>query len=121
MKKILSLVLALAMILTLGAAFAEYGTANQAHKITITSNGTGVHNYEAYQVFVGNLDAVENKLTDIQWGSGVDGDALLTALKADDTTGDAMKDATSAADVAKVLEGKQAAFVEAFAKLVGIT
>jgi fimbrial isopeptide formation D2 family protein/LPXTG-motif cell wall-anchored protein len=120
MKKLISLVLALAMVALCGLSIAEsYGIADQAHTITITSQGTGVHNYEAYQVFVGNLDAAEGKLTDIQWGSGVKSEDLLTALKTDVTTGSAMASATTATDVAKALEGKAAAFVEAFAKLVG--
>jgi len=120
MKKLISLVLALAMVALCGLSIAEsYGTPNQAHTITVTSQGTGVHNYEAYQVFVGNLDATENKLTDIEWGSGVNSAALLTALKPDATTGTAMANASTATDVAKALEGKPAAFVEAFAALVG--
>ena len=118
MKKILALVLALTMILMVGAVFAEGYGATNAHTITVTSNGTGAHSYEAYQVFKGNLNAAENKLTDIQWGSGVNGANLLTALKADETTKTAMKDAATAEDVAKALSGKPAAFVEAFAALV---
>jgi len=96
MKKILSLVLALAMILTLGAAFAEYGTTN-THTITIEkNNATGARSYEAYQILKGNLDAAEGVLADIQWGANVNAEgqaALLTAvgLAADKTAEDFAK------------------------------
>lgn len=37
------------------------------------------HTFKAYQIFAGDLDS--NKLSNITWGDGVDGDALLTELK----------------------------------------
>jgi len=122
LKNLIALVLAFAMILTCVSAFAEsYGTANQAHTITVTTKGNGTHTYTAYQVFKGNLNAAEGVLSDIQWGTGVDGDALLTALKGDSTIGSDFTSATTAADVAKVLadNGNTAAFVEKFADIVG--
>ena len=81
MKKLISLVLAAVMVMSLTLAFAEqsYGATN-AHKIEITSKGTGVHNYKAYQVFSGNLNAAEGILSDIKWGAGVNGPAILTDL-----------------------------------------
>ena len=122
LKKMMALALAMVMVLAMGLpVFADdYGTANQAHTITITSNGTGVHNYEAYQVFKGNLNAEEGVLSDIQWGAGVNGDALLTALKANDTTKTAIGEAADATAVAKVLEAQKnnASFLEAFADVV---
>jgi fimbrial isopeptide formation D2 family protein/LPXTG-motif cell wall-anchored protein len=83
-KKMIAVVTALAMITTMGLtamASSTYGETN-AHVITITNTDQNVsHTYEAYQVFSGNLDSKELTLSDITWGTGVDGDSLLTALK----------------------------------------
>jgi len=93
-KKILALLLATLMITTMAmsAVFAAGGTSGgstgsgtNTHTITITNTDQNVpHNYEAYQIFSGNLDkeGQGSKLSNIQWGSGVNGDALLAALKA---------------------------------------
>ena len=137
--KLLGIVLIMALVMSMGTmALADepYGAQNQDHTITVTSNGTGVHNYEAYQVFKGNLDAAEGVLSDIQWGSGINSAGLLDALEKANansnsalfgqlgtiTAGDAAADpavpASTAAEVAKVLEGKNASFMEAFADLV---
>ena len=122
LRKMMALALAMVMVLAMGiTVFAEpYGEQNQAHTITITTHGNGTHNYTAYQVFKGNLNAAEGILSDIDWGTGVNGTALLTALKGDATIGSSFANATSAADVAKVLEANKntASFVEAFADLV---
>ena len=77
-KKILALLLSITMVLGLGvAAFAV----DNSHTITIkNSDANGEHTYEAYQVFKGNLNATEEILSDIEWGSGVDGEAILAAL-----------------------------------------
>jgi fimbrial isopeptide formation D2 family protein/LPXTG-motif cell wall-anchored protein len=117
MKKIFALVIAMIMVLGMSTtAFA----ANNSHTITITNNDQYVsHSYEAYQVFAGDLNEGETILSNVQWGSGVNGEALLTALKAStdpDLLGDnpATTDVTetnwnlftncsTAADVAKVV------------------
>ena len=90
--------------------------------ITITvkkaANDKAAHTYEVYQVFSGTLTTETvsgqqvTKLTEIQWGSGVNGDALLTALKGDSN---AFTDCESAADVAKTLDE---AYAEKFASIV---
>ena len=122
LKKMMALALAMVMVLAMGiTVFAEpYGEQDQAHTITITTHGNGTHNYTAYQVFKGNLNAAEGILSDIDWGTGVNGANLLAALKADETIGTSFTSATTAADVAKVLEANKntASFVEAFADLV---
>ena len=76
MRRIASLLLALAM------AFGLTATAFAAEVV----NETG-HTYAAYQVFKGTQqESVEEgdgsitALGDIEWGSGVDGTALLTEL-----------------------------------------
>ena len=74
------------------------------HTITITNTDQNVpHTYKAFQVFIGKLDETQTKLADIQWGSGVNGEALLTALKADATYGSLFTACTTAAAVADVL------------------
>ncbi len=58
---------------------------------------------EAYQVFAGDVTGTgaNAKLTNITWGSGVNGDALLAALK---SSFDCFADATSAEDIAATLD-----------------
>jgi len=128
LKRIMALVIAMAMVLGMTtAAFASsYGASNE-HTITITNTDQNVsHTYKGYQVFSGNLDSKEMTLSDIQWGSGVNGDTLLAALKAStdpalkavagdltegkDALGESLavgdnifKNANTAADVAKIL------------------
>ncbi|MCD7751806.1 MAG: SpaH/EbpB family LPXTG-anchored major pilin [Lachnospiraceae bacterium] len=116
MKKPASLLLALVMVLAMGVtAMASSGIAPATHTITITSEKSG-HTYEAYQIFTGVLDSTGEILSDIDWGSGVMGAGLLTALQADTTvvgtdsvSGDDITvaglfaDCISAADVAQVL------------------
>lgn len=82
-KKLVSLLLTLVMVMAMTiSAFAEGNT------YTITINGiTGAHTYEAYQVFRGDLStktegsATETILSNIEWGNGVDGAAILAELK----------------------------------------
>ena len=112
MKKLVSVLLTLAMALALTVpAFAANTT---AHTITITNEKAG-HTYTAYQVFKGDITGV--KLTNIEWGNGVDGKALLDEL----VKQDAYKDCKTAEDVAAVL-GKfnnNSTELDAFAKTVG--
>ena len=78
-SKILSVALLVALVLSLGItnAFA----ADPTYKVTIDksdSNDTATHVYEAYQIFAGKV--VDNQLTEITWGSGVNPTALASAL-----------------------------------------
>lgn len=118
MKKIKKM---LAMLLTLIMAMALAISAFAADTYTITiDNKTSGHTYEAYQVFKGDLS--RDVLSNIEWGAGVNGDALLTALKADDTIGTSFEDCESAADVAEVLAKSfkdNPANLDAFAAVVG--
>ena len=111
MKKTLALVLALVMALALAIPAS-------ASTLTITpQNAYVAHQYEAYQIFKGNLNADQTSITDtahpiqlntIDWGSNVNGNALINAIKAndkfktDDDTYD-FANVTDAADVAAVL------------------
>lgn len=117
-RKLFALVLTAMMLLALTLpAFAD-----EAYSITIKNTAAG-HTYEAYQIFQGDLSEQSGKkvLSNVDWGSGVNGDNLLAALKADTTLKDDFAKCESAADVAKVLEGyaNDAEKTQAFAKLAG--
>ena len=119
-KKFSALRLVLSMVFSLAlTAFA----AEQDYTITI-QNDADHHTYAAYQIFAGDvsdeqLDGAADPgpiLSNIQWGTGVDGAALLAALAADQAVeGLAFAADMSAADVAKVLQGASTAQLNAFA------
>ena len=119
MKKIVSILLA--MIMVLGMSLTVFAADNNKHNITVTQNTNDKteHTYDAYQIFAGDLAEKEGKkvLSNIIWGSGVNGDALLAVLQADETfnvvAGESESDpktnafagCTTAAQVAQVLSG----------------
>lgn len=120
-RKLLSVAVAtlVAASLAATATFSSFA-ADTSGSYSITVNGTTAapvkgHTYNAYQIFKADLS--EGVLSNIEWGVGVDGDALLTELQG--VT--AFASCTSAADVAKVLEGYAAdsADLDAFAQIVG--
>ncbi len=74
------------------------------HSITISDSDGAKHTYEAYQIFTGVY--ANDVLSNIEWGNGVDSDALLTALKTDGDLGSYFADCKTAADVADVLGEK---------------
>lgn len=120
-KRALALVLALTLLLAMSATVFA---ADDTYTITISGdNVVAGHTYEAYQIFKGDLAEKDSKtiLSNIEWGNGVNGDALLTALKADTTLGNDFKDCTTAAQVADVLAtyGSAAGKTQQFAKLAG--
>lgn len=113
---LLSLVMLLALVVPASAA--------ENYSITIHNDKTG-HTYEAYQIFAGTVsndaatdgEAEGPMLGDVTWGSGVDGAALLAALKAADE--EKYGACTTAADVAEALgtENATAADAAAFADI----
>lgn len=113
---LLSLVMLLALVVPASAA--------ENYSITIHNDKTG-HTYEAYQIFAGTVSDDETDvetdagpmLGDITWGSGVDGAALLVALKA--ANAEKYGTCTTAADVAEALgaQGATAADAAAFADI----
>lgn len=113
---LLSLVMLLALVVPASAA--------ENYSITIHNDKTG-HTYEAYQIFAGTVSDDETDgetdggpmLGDIIWGSGVDGAALLAALKA--ANAGKYGACTTAADVAEALgtENATAADAAAFADI----
>lgn len=102
-KKIASLLLALVMVIAMGLPV--MAADNNKHTITVKQNDKDKtkHTYEAYQIFQGDLATVDGKkvLSNIEWGKGVDGAALLVELQKES----AFAACESAADVAKILEG----------------
>lgn len=124
-KKLFTTLLALAMAMALALpAFAADPAAD--YSITINNDQAG-HTYQAYQIFSGtvssgDMQTEDNETTgpmlgDIDWGNGVDGDALLAALREADP--DKYDACTTAADVAEALgaEGATAADAAAFADI----
>ena len=103
-KKMLSLVIALAMVMAMGlTAFAEEAP---TYTITITKDSTdkAAHTYGAYQIFKGNLAEENGKktLSNIQWGDNVTSATAITELKKIEAFSDLPTDA-SAATVAKAI------------------
>lgn len=113
----------LALVLTVALAVPGFA-AEGGYSITITNEKAG-HTYEAYQIFAGTVasdDPTDGEtagpmLGDITWGTGVNTDALLDALKAADNG--KYGACTTAADVAEALgaEGATAADAAAFAEI----
>ena len=118
MKKIISLILCLMMVLAVASPVFAEERIDHTHTITIANDNVNhpTYVYKAYQVFSGVLDET-GVLSNIDWGTGVNGTALLAALK----TIDAYKDCNDAEDVASVLARDAAhdnAVAVAFADLV---
>lgn len=81
--------------------------ASAGHTITIKNSAdSATHTYAAYQIFSGTYDTDAKNLTDIQWGTGVNGDAIISDLKADSLLRGYFATCTSAQDVADVLNTK---------------
>ena len=117
LKTLLRTILLVALLVALGTTTA---LAADNNTITISSETSG-HTYQAYQVFAGTFSSTTGKLTNITWGSGVNGTNLLAAIKADTTYGGSFSSCSTAADVAQVISTSypaSTAFANALAKLV---
>ncbi|MBP3673360.1 MAG: SpaH/EbpB family LPXTG-anchored major pilin [Oscillospiraceae bacterium] len=91
MRKLFAVLLAVMMVM---------GLATTAFAATVDNQTE--HSYAAYQVFTGTQSTDSSALGEVKWGTGVDGEALLTDLKKLDN----FKDCTDAASVADVLAGQ---------------
>lgn len=118
-KKLAAVLLALVMLVAFATpAFAQTGD----YSIIITST-TANHTYTAYQIFKGDITGTDTTtdgtsgytLSNIEWGSDVNGTALLDALKLADNG--KYGTCTTAADVAGAI-GTTAADADAFATVV---
>ncbi len=94
-----------------------------AYDITINKEGTTTadtaHTYSAYQIFSGTIND-DGVLGNIVWGEGVNGDAIVTALKADATVKSLFTaDSYTAAQVAEVISSmtKNSTELDAVAKI----
>lgn len=119
MKKLLRNMLAvMASVLMMFGTMTTAFAAESTYTITINNSASG-HTYEAYQIFAGELN--EGVLSNVTWGTGVNGTALLASLKADTAIGAKFTSASTAADVAKAMDGITAdsAEAQAFAQAVG--
>lgn len=112
MRKLASILLALVMAFAMALPVSAANETN--HTITITNEKSG-HTYEAYQVFKGDIS--DGKLTNIEWGAGVDGEAVLEEL----VELQAYEDCKTAEAVADVLVGfgDNSTELDAFAEIVG--
>lgn len=89
-KKLLALALVFAMALALAVpAFAAEGdttiggvTVPPFQDVSGSGEDTADHVYTVYQIFKGEFE--DNLLTEIQWGSDVDGQKLVAALAGDE-------------------------------------
>lgn len=119
-KRIASTAAAVLMAVSMAAATSAMcvsAAAATSYTLTITDARTG-HEYNAYQVFDGDVSAEAAKsMTNVIWGNGVNGDNLLTALKADAKIGSTFAACTSAQDVYNAL-AEHTDLVDAFAKVV---
>ena len=111
-RKLLSLLLALAMVCALAAT---------AFAATVKVPSDGIlkgHTFTAYQIFSGREEG--GILSDVQWGSGINAGGFLAALKDDSTYGNLFTNCTEAAAVADVLSANNTntALANAVAKLV---
>ena len=99
MQKLISILVVAALVLTMSVAV--FADATTPHTITVTNpDANDTHTYSAYQVFAGNYDDASGALSNVSWGSGVNGLALLQALR-DEIP--AFADCETAAQVVKVL------------------
>lgn len=151
MKKFRTLtagILASAMVMSMTAGFSAFAVedgsettvetpSGTTYTITVTNEDTDTktaHKYEAYQVFKGVMQNMaedgeeENLQLDITgWGDGINGSALIVALKADATIGTSfttLTETSTAKNVADILSDSTKfsptdANMQAFAKIVG--
>ena len=90
-----------------GVAGASTAMAVDGNTVNVTvpgadSNLNG-HAYTAYQILSGTQATFGGALGEAKWGTGIDGDAFLTALKADSTIGKYFADVTNGKGFAEAL------------------
>jgi fimbrial isopeptide formation D2 family protein/LPXTG-motif cell wall-anchored protein len=119
MKRVKSIFAAL-LALTLALALSIPAFAAESHSITVESKTEG-HTFNAYQIFSGNYTkkGTTGVLSNIGWGTGVNGEDVLTALKSDSALSGIFAECKNATDVAEALaKTTDAATTDAFAAVV---
>ena len=118
LKRAASIALAGAMAMSLMAvpAFAETNSAGTQNTGKAYDVNVQNHTYKAYQIFSGTQAEAGQPLGNVEWGSGVNSEGLLAALK-DDQKIDGLDFAncTTAQDVANTLKSATDAQARAFA------
>lgn len=88
---------------------AEGETSTSTQTVTLTVDGVEGHTFAAYQIFTGTFESIEEGETsttvfkDLQWGTGVNSENLITKLKEENILSSDVQDPT-AQDVARAIE-----------------
>lgn len=106
----------------MSSSFSASAAGNNTITITAVDGAAITHNYEAYQVFKGQYAA--GSLGNIDWGTGVDGTAILAELQSAAAPLDVFNGAKDAKDVAEklaagVTKADDDTLAVAFAAVVG--
>ena len=117
MKRFISILISVVMILTLGMAVMA---ADPTYPVTVTkanSSDKYIHDLELYQIFDAKVHEDSGNLYDASWGSGVTGtDAIISELQSITE----FASCTTLSNVIDVLEtlGNDSAALDSFAKVV---
>lgn len=123
-KRFTATLFSAAIAASLGMASIPASYADYTVTINKPASDKAVHTYEAYQVFAGTLHGSQDDavLSNVVWGSGVDGPALLTALQASSDFGspNAFTGLTTAQQVAEAIDSwdNNDAMLQKFADIV---
>lgn len=110
-KKVTAAIAATLMAATMAAPMAM-NFSSSALNITVNDTDGAKHSYKSYQIFKGtyttetdgDTSALTETFSNVEWGIGVKGDSILSALKADSVIGKYFdENVEDAADVAKIL------------------
>ena len=117
-----AVVMAACAPIPMSSSFSASAAGNNTITITAVDGAAITHNYEAYQVFKGQYAA--GSLGNIDWGTGVDGTAILAELQSAAAPLDVFNGAKDAKDVAEklaagVTKADDDTLAVAFAAVVG--
>lgn len=117
-----AVVMAACAAVPMSSSFSASAAGNNTITITAVDGAAITHNYEAYQVFKGQYAA--GSLGNIDWGTGVDGTAILAELQSAAAPLDVFNGAKDAKDVAEklaagVTKADDDTLAVAFAAVVG--
>lgn len=117
-----AVVMAACAAVPMGSSFSASAAGNNSITIDAVDGANITHSYEAYQVFKGQYAA--GSLGNIDWGTGVDGAAILAELQSAAAPLDVFNSAKDAKDVAEklaagVAKAEDDTLAVAFAAVVG--